>query len=101
MDNKLNSDILKHICLNNLFSDTCDHVKYVKYVNSRCLPGSDIHILRSDGTADHDNCQEWCDNNSTCAGFTFHHNLCYFRTEACRNDITYRADVVLYLKIGS
>ena len=96
---KLLIDMLKLNAQNNLFSEKHDYIKHEK---SGCSPWNDLHSLRSDGTADSNNCKVWCNKNSNCGGFTVNlRNMCYFKNEDCRNDIRIKANVVLYLKQGS
>ena len=66
-----------------------------------CLFGNDLDFLGSDGTSDHNNCKEWCNNNDNCEGFAVsEQNSCYFKTYECGNDIE-RGHAVLHTKIGN
>ena len=74
--------------------------RYKKHEKSDCLFRQDMHILIRDGTSDHENCKQWCNNNDDCYGFTVYGTRCFFKTVACANDITY-GRAILYTKQGT
>ena len=79
-------------------------LEYQKHENLDCLQRNDLHSLRSNGTTNHENCVEWCNNNnSSCAGFALHKlkNTCYFKSYDCENDLTNTDGTDLYLKRGT
>ena len=83
----------------NLFSVV--QYEYIKHEDSNCLFGNDLDSLRTDGTPDHDNCKEWCNNNANCQAFAVsEQNSCFFKSYECGNDIQ-RGRAVLYTKIGN
>ena len=75
--------------------------EYKSHVNNDCLVNNDIYSMGSDGIPDHNNCVDWCNNNSICGGFTTYSNSCFFKTQDCRNFIEDAGHVVLYIKQGS
>ena len=56
--------------------------------------------MESDGTTDHDNCMEWCDNYSVCGGFTVFSNRCLFKNKECANSVEAIGNVDIYIKQG-
>ena len=77
--------------------------RYYLFENSRCLPGIRFYQISSDGTQGHPNCVQSCNRRSNCGGFTYlsQHNLCYFKSLECGNDITKGTNVDLYIKPGT
>ena len=74
--------------------------EYKKLPKSDCLVSMALHSMVSDGTPDHNNCMEWCNNNSSCGGFALYKSTCYFKGDSCKNDIGETSISDLYLKQG-
>ena len=75
--------------------------EYKAHVNKDCLVNNDIYSMSSDGTSDHTNCVDWCNNNNICRGFTTYSNTCFFKSQECGTFIENADNVVLYIKQGS
>ena len=74
--------------------------EYKKLTKNDCLVYKDLHSMRSGGTPDHNNCMEWCNNNSSCAAFVVYYSTCYFKNYSRENDIRKASRSDLYLKQG-
>ena len=70
------------------------------YQNNDCLLINNLHSMGSDGTSDHNNCMDWCNYNSSCGGFSVMDKTCFFKNSSCGNNITYAANVNVYIKQG-
>ena len=75
--------------------------EYVKYEDKDCLRFSDIHHLRLDGAFDYGKCIEWCNNDDNCGGFTLWYDACYFKSQACQDNIISIDNGDLYIRQGS
>ena len=62
---------------------------------------NDIGRQNSDGTSNNNNCMEWCNNNASCGGFAAKRNICYFKNNACDDNLQDGDRTVLFLKQGS
>ena len=74
--------------------------EYQKHEYHDCLVNNDLHSVESDGTPDHENCNQWCSSNSVCEAFTVYKNTCYFKSHACGNNLI-KSSNVLYMKRGN
>ena len=75
--------------------------RYKKENNLDCQVYQDLHSLRSDGTASHDNCKAWCNSRYGCGAFALYRGTCYFKTYSCYQTYTSSSTAVLYLKFGN
>ena len=74
--------------------------EYKKYEDSDCLVSKDLHSMNSDGSPDHTNCEQWCNNHGDCGGFAVWSGTCYFKNVLCGNKIVFNVHVDIYLKQG-
>ena len=74
---------------------------YARFNRHDCLSGNDIHSITSDGSSDHNNCKEWCNNNVNCGGFGIYSTTCFFKSHACRSDLGgVHYGTTIFLKLG-
>ena len=69
--------------------------------NRDCNVNNDIHSQKSDGTPDHNKCQERCIIYENCVGFAVARNTCYFKDLSCRNNLKHSTSTTLFLMKGS
>ena len=62
-----------------------------------CTEDDDLYSESSDGTAN--NCTVQCNNDPNCGAFAVWENKCYFKNNACKNNIR-NSGATLFLKQG-
>ena len=85
--------------MSNLF---VGELRYIKTWPLYCSVQNSLHSLESDGTSNHENCEEWCNDNANCRNFRVYRNTCYFRSdESCYDDPQPTVEVVVFTKKGT
>ena len=74
---------------------------YKKLENTECLVEDDLYSLGSDDATNYSKCMEVCNGIDTCGGFTVYKETCFFKSHACRDDLTNSSGTVLFLRQGN
>ena len=75
---------------------------YEKHSGIDCLFGNNLgDPLASDGSSQHYNCVQWCNDNRNCGGFAVAGSTCYFKGPTCRDNLKGAANIDVFLKLGS
>ena len=86
-------------CLVRYFHLLFDPLDYISFRNKDCLHNNNIHPLNSN-QSNHENCSEWCRNNSNCGGYTLYKNKCYFKNRNCKNNLFENQGRSTFIKQG-
>ena len=77
--------IVEHFVFVKIYVSFAERYVYLNIGFHDCLVSNDLHSLKSDEPSN--NCMEWCNGNNNCRAFAVYHNTCYFKGNACMDDI--------------